>query len=86
MRSKLGKADVAEIRRLRAAGVAQRALADKFGITQGHVSRICSGGRWPAQPNVVLVLPSLLERFPDLVEHVQSPGVTPDRAARSPSQ
>lgn len=45
-RSKLTVAQVAELRRLRAAGATQTSLAERFGISQPHVSAICRGDFW----------------------------------------
>ena len=43
---KLTEADVAEIRQLYKAGWLQREIADLFGVTQPHISKVLSRTRW----------------------------------------
>ncbi len=44
--AKLSEADIAEMRRLYTGGTRQRALASRFGVGQGLISRIVNGKRW----------------------------------------
>ncbi|MHB1933614.1 MAG: HNH endonuclease [Leptospirillum sp.] len=44
--SKLKQSDIEEIFLLRSQGWTQRAIADKFGVTNGLISMILSGKRW----------------------------------------
>lgn len=44
--SKLSEEDVQEIRRLRAAGWKQQAIAARFHVSRPHVSELCAGKKW----------------------------------------
>ena len=43
---KLEKNDIQTIRRLRNLGMSQHTIANRLGVTQGHVSRILNGQQW----------------------------------------
>lgn len=44
--AKLTEASVRELLHLHGTGVEAQALADRFGISKGHVQRICRGEQW----------------------------------------
>lgn len=48
--SSLTDHDVTDIRRARIAGEKLRDLADRYGLTESSISRICSGASWPHLP------------------------------------
>lgn len=48
--SKLKEADIPDIRKLCAAGLSQRTIADKYGVTQSAISAIARGRAWAHLP------------------------------------
>lgn len=57
-RSKVTEADVAEIFRMRAAGLTQKRIAEAVGISQTQVSKICLGVSWRHLRSPVVAAPS----------------------------
>ena len=47
--SKISADQIREIKKLCANGVLQRKVAERYGIAQGHVSRILNGMRWASE-------------------------------------
>lgn len=52
-RTKLTESNVLEIRKMYSQGVSPYSIADKYGISQGHVSNICTNRVWKSQTIVL---------------------------------
>lgn len=51
-RAKVTSEQVIQMRKRRAAGETPESIANDFGLSQGHVSAICNGKKWPHLPLV----------------------------------